>query len=148
LNFYDEVQHHDEVVLDSPTGPAIFRMPIPSSELLTSQEADDLFSAPALLNRSTVESFRKDGKLLALEIDGQSRFPAFQFNFGQHAIRPLVAYANTQMDCLGDPWGPFAWWFSRDRPFGDKTPAHLLSTGKLTKQAIDLSLALDGKGMT
>lgn len=148
MNFDDEVQHHDEVVLDSPTGPAIFRMPIPSSELLTSQEADDLFSAPDSLNRSTAELLRKNGKLLALEIDGQYRFPAFQFDLKQRAIRPLVAYANTRMDCLADPWGMFSWWYSMASPFGENTPAYLLSRGKLTMQAIDQSLALDGKGMT
>jgi hypothetical protein len=81
--------------------------------LWTFDQAANRISAPAYVAASDqLEALRSQGDTLALYIDGQFAFPAFQF--GDARARNLTGRVNRALRADKDPWGTAAWWFQRD----------------------------------
>lgn len=134
--------------LNSPTGPSVFELPIPLSETWTTDQVCDFLYPTGSESAPRVADLRSRGQLLAFECEGAYRYPSFQFDHELHRIRPVVAYANGELDSNGDPWGSLSWWFSSDRVLEGKRPADLVVNGELTVSLVKLLLDLSARGMS
>ncbi|WP_344547253.1 hypothetical protein [Actinomadura fulvescens] len=68
----------------------------------------------------------EDPDLIRLDIDGRTRWPAFQFA-DDGAPLQIVRTINRMLDVADDPVGVTDWWLQRNSRIGD-APAHLIGT--------------------
>lgn len=137
-----------EVVLDSPTGPVPYRLPFSLDDTYGPSEVGEILSPTGSPNRTAAKNRRDKSELLGVEVGHRYRYPKFQLDVAKHCIRPVVAYANVQLDSAQDPWGVLSWWYSIDSALGDRRPVELVAAGELTKEHVDLTVGVDGRGMS
>lgn len=137
-----------EVVLDSPTGPVSYRLPFSLDETYGPSEVGEILSPTGTPNRTAAKNRRDKSELLGVEVGHRYRYPKFQLDVAKHCIRPVVAYANVQLDSAQDPWGVLSWWYSIDSALGDRRPVELVAAGELTTEHVDLTVGVDGRGMS
>lgn len=136
------------IELDSATGPLNYELPFSLEETLGPGEVGKLLSPSGKANRSVTQRRRQSNELLGVEIGGYYRYPRFQFDESKHRIRPVVAYANSEMESSEDPWGVLDWWYTADRVLGGQRPVDLVVADALTKKDVDRTLGIDARGMS
>ncbi|MEV8236422.1 hypothetical protein AB0P23_14310 [Rhodococcus sp. NPDC077669] len=135
------------VRLLSPTGPVVVQLPITPADTLRADEVDAVLRMKGGRPVRTVDDLLGDNHLLALPLESELVFPAFQFDHSEHRLYPVVAYANERLYCGDDPWGVLDWWYTAEHIFDDQRPVDLVRSGELTEQLVDRSIAADSSGM-
>ncbi|WP_128645067.1 hypothetical protein [Rhodococcus sp. BS-15] len=144
----DAAAQYSTVELDSPTGPAEYRLPFRLDETYGPTEVGEILSPTGTPNRTAAKVRRDKSELLGVEVGHGYRYPKFQLDVAKHCVRPVVAYANVQLDSAQDPWGVLTWWYSIDSALGDRPPVELAAAGELTREHVDLTVGIDGRGMS
>jgi hypothetical protein len=130
-----------QVLLDAPTGPVAYQLPLSIDETYSSTQVSKFLSPSGTGDHDMVQNQRRSNKLLGLPIDDNDyRFPKFQIDEAGHKIRPVVAYANQLLECKEDPWGTLDWWYTEDEALDGQRPVELLATGELTEDIVDFAV--------
>jgi hypothetical protein len=138
---------HEQVTLETPTGPMQYTLPLSLNDTYSSTEASEILSPTGKGHRTIAQNRRRANELLGLKIGSRFRYPRFQIDPTKHEIRPVVAYANRQLECDADPWGTLDWWFSKDEGLDGSRPIDLLQQDELTEEAIDFAIERARQGM-
>lgn len=144
----DPAAQYPKVELDSPTGSTEYRLPFRLDETYGPTEVGEILSPTGTPNRTAAKVRRDKSELLGVEVGHGYRYPKFQLDVAKHCVRPVVAYANVQLDSAQDPWGVLTWWYSIDSALGDRPPVELAAAGELTREHVDLTVGIDGRGMS
>lgn len=148
LDATENIDEAEPVELDTATGGTIdYTLPLAQSDTLTASKVGELLSPSGKGYRSTAKARRESGELLGIKIGNQYRYPIFQFDFARHAIRPVVAYANREMEAAADPWGVLEWWFSAHPLLQGQTPESAARAETLTSDLVNSMVAWDNQGM-
>lgn len=147
-------QHGDEhpsevdvVYLDTATGRLRYRLPLSLDRDTVGEQTVRGILDSAGTDWSSVEARRQASQLLGLEVDGQHRYPLFQFDRDRSCISPVAAYANEALQCQFDPWGTLDWWFTAHLGIHNERPVDRLIAGLLTEADVDRLVALELQGM-
>lgn len=137
----------DVVYLDTAPGRLRYRLPLSlDRDTVGEQTVREILDSTGT-DQSSVEARREASQLLGLEVDGQQRYPLFQFDRDRSCISPVAAYANKSLECKLDPWGTLDWWFTTNPGIHNERPVDRLSAGLLTEADVDQLVAADLQGM-
>ncbi len=137
----------ERVTLTTATGELKYTLPFAPDETYSPGAVSAILSPSGKPHRSIAQDRRRAHELLGVKIGNQYRYPKFQIDPGRQQIRPVVAYANRQLECDEDPWGTLDWWYSPDEGLEDRRPIDLLESGELTEELVDLAIQLGQQGM-
>ena len=119
------------------------------SSMLEGLTRSELMGEPAIGTYELEEllgSLPEDGaNLIAYDVDGDLKYPIFQFDLGEGGVHPVVADVNRLLKAETDPLGVLAWWLGPNaRVDGQPSPKRLLRTGEHdTVRALAGALASD-----
>lgn len=136
-----------QVQLDSPTGQFTYDLPLSVDETFSASEVGVILSPTGKGLRTIAKQRRDANDLLGVKVGNQYRYPKFQLDVRQKAIKPVVTYANRAWESSADPWGTLEWWYSPEDVFGDRRPVDLIAADELTTKMIDKAVAHAGAGM-
>lgn len=141
------VSPRERVTLTTATGEMEYTLPFAPDETYGPGAVSAILSPSGKPHRSIAQDRRRAHELLGVKIGNQYRYPKFQIDPARQQIRPVVAYANRQLDCDEDPWGTLDWWYSPDESLDDRRPIDMLESGELTEELVDLAIQLGQQGM-
>jgi hypothetical protein len=141
------VSPRERVTLPTATGELEYMLPFAPDETYSPGAVSAILSPSGKPHRSIAQDRRRAHELLGVKIGNQYRYPKFQIDLARQQIRPVVAYANRQLECDEDPWGTLDWWYSEDEGLEDRRPIDLLESGELTEELVDLAIQLGQQGM-
>jgi hypothetical protein len=136
------------VQLNAPTGTVHYQLPIAIEETYSSTQVSTFLSPSGVEGPDAAQIQSRSNRLLGLPISHDNyRFPKFQIDEACRRIRPVVAYANQLLQCNEDPWGTLDWWYAEDEALNGQRPVEMATTGKLTRDLVDLAVKLGRQAM-
>lgn len=141
------LSQRERVTLPTATGTLEYTLPFEPEEAYSPGAVSAILSPSGKPHRSIARDRRRAHELLGVKIGNQYRYPKFQIDQTRQQIRPVVAYANRQLECDEDPWGTLAWWYSPDEGLQDRRPIDMVESGELTEDLVDLAIQLGQQGM-
>lgn len=141
------LSQRERVTLPTATGTLEYTLPFEPEETYSPGAVSAILSPSGKSHRSIAQDRRRAHELLGVKIGNQYRYPKFQIDQTRQQIRPIVAYANRQLECDEDPWGTLDWWYSPDQGLDDRRPIDMVESGELTEDLVDLAIQLGQQGM-
>lgn len=141
------LSQRERVTLPTATGTLEYTLPFEPEETYSPGAVSAILSPSGKPHRSIAQDRRRAHELLGVKIGNQYRYPKFQIDPMRQQIRPVVAYANRQLECGADPWGTLDWWYSPDESLADRRPIDMVESGELTEDLVDLAIQLGQQGM-
>jgi hypothetical protein len=138
---------HEQVTLQTPTGPLPYTLPLSLNDTYSSTEVSEILSPTGKGHRTIAQTRRQANELLGVKIGSRYRYPKFQIDPTRHEVRPVVAHANRLLECDADPWGSLDWWFSADEGLGRRRPIDLLENHELSYEVVDFAIERVRQGM-
>lgn len=116
-------QRQQQLVIRSTAHRAILDEP-----LLESSAVAEALGRSGANGREAASKLRLSGRLVGLKQGNRYLYPAFQLDFDERRVPPVVAHVNQLLDAVRDPWGVASWWITNSSRLGDRAPRDLIGT--------------------
>lgn len=125
---FDVIEHLDaerqeQLLIRSAAHRAVLDQP-----LLESTAVAEALGRSGSNGREAASKLRLASQIVGIRQGNRYLYPAFQIDFRNRRVAPVVAQVNQLLGAVDDPWGVASWWISPSTRLGGQAPRDLLGS--------------------